>query len=291
MEMHQIRYFLTVAETLNFTRAAEQCNVAQPSLTRAVKKLEEELGGDLFHREGRRTHMTDLGQLMQPLLAQSLQSAVAAKEQAESYGKAEIAQLRLGLSATVGLHLFESILAEMFRVLPDLHLQISRGSAEQVEQELESGQRDVAITAKSETGWERVRQWPLFSERYDVALGSDHPLSTQPALRLGDLADQPIVSRAHCEGSDRFCELLDAESTNATLAHEVSTDSDMEFLLSHNLGIGLVPQSIRFNTSGIVRLPLEDAECCRSLFLLAVAGRKFSKPVDLFIKLLRAKDW
>ena len=51
MEMHQVRYFLAVARTLNFTRAAEECNVAQPSLTRAIRQLEEELGGDLFRRD------------------------------------------------------------------------------------------------------------------------------------------------------------------------------------------------------------------------------------------------
>ena len=78
MEMHQIRYFLAVAETLNFTRAAEECHVAQPSLSRAIRKLEEELGGDLFRRERNRTHLTDLGRAMQPLLHQAFESAAAA---------------------------------------------------------------------------------------------------------------------------------------------------------------------------------------------------------------------
>ena len=64
MEMHQVRYFLALCETLNFTRAAQRCNVAQPSLTRAIKNLEEELGGPLFRRERNRTHLTDLGRLV-----------------------------------------------------------------------------------------------------------------------------------------------------------------------------------------------------------------------------------
>jgi DNA-binding transcriptional LysR family regulator len=63
MEMHQVRYFLAVARTLNFTKAADHCNVAQPSLTRAVKQLEAELGGDLFRRE-RPAQLTELGQRM-----------------------------------------------------------------------------------------------------------------------------------------------------------------------------------------------------------------------------------
>ena len=60
MEMHQIRYFLAVAQTLNFTRAAEQCNVSQPALTRAIQQLEDELAGPLIRREGKLSHLTDL---------------------------------------------------------------------------------------------------------------------------------------------------------------------------------------------------------------------------------------
>ncbi len=60
MEMHQVRYFLAVARTRNFTRAAEECNVSQPSLTRAIQKLEGELGGPLFRREHSLSHLTDL---------------------------------------------------------------------------------------------------------------------------------------------------------------------------------------------------------------------------------------
>jgi len=69
MEMQQVRYFLAVSRTLNFTRAAEECNVTQPALTRAIKQLEDELGGELIRREGRNTHLTDLGNRMRPLLS------------------------------------------------------------------------------------------------------------------------------------------------------------------------------------------------------------------------------
>ena len=78
MEMHQIRYFLAVAETLNFTRAAEKCNVTQPALTRAIQKLEEELGGLLLRRERNLTHLSDLGRLMKPHLEQILSESESA---------------------------------------------------------------------------------------------------------------------------------------------------------------------------------------------------------------------
>src|ERR1700716_165612 len=85
MEMHQVRYFLSLCEELNFTRAAERCNVAQPSLTRAIKQLEEELGGSLFHRERANTHLSELGRTLKPYLEQVYSRAEDAKREAQEF--------------------------------------------------------------------------------------------------------------------------------------------------------------------------------------------------------------
>jgi LysR family hydrogen peroxide-inducible transcriptional activator len=84
MEMHQVRYFLAVARRLNFTRAAEELRVAQPSLTRAIQKLETELGGLLFRRERSNTHLTELGRVTLP----HLEATFAAAETAKSHASA-----------------------------------------------------------------------------------------------------------------------------------------------------------------------------------------------------------
>jgi len=79
MEMHQVRCFLAVADQLNFTKAAEKCNVSQPSLTRAIKLLEEELGGVLFHRERANTHLSEPGKMLAPHLRQIYEESHEAK--------------------------------------------------------------------------------------------------------------------------------------------------------------------------------------------------------------------
>src|SRR5882724_13176954 len=85
MELHQIRYFLALCEELNFTRAAEQCGVAQSSLTRAIKALEQELGGALFHRERANTHLSKLGQKVKPFLEQAYSHVEGARRQAQDF--------------------------------------------------------------------------------------------------------------------------------------------------------------------------------------------------------------
>ena len=72
MELHEIRYFLALSKTLNFTKAAEMCNVSQPALTRAIQKMEDELGGLLFSRERSNTHLTELGRMLEPHLTEVL---------------------------------------------------------------------------------------------------------------------------------------------------------------------------------------------------------------------------
>jgi len=101
MEMHQIRYFLAVAEELNFTKAAERCNVSQPALSRAIQALEQELGGPLFRRERSHTHLSELGRMVQPHLTQVFDSSRSAKRLAREYGRLTKTPLKLGIMSTI----------------------------------------------------------------------------------------------------------------------------------------------------------------------------------------------
>src|SRR5258708_20216377 len=125
--MHQVGYFLAVAETRNFTRAAELCNVTQPALTRAVQKLEEELGGLLLRREHNLTHLTDFGRLISPHLEQLAANAEAAKSTAERFLKLENASISLGVMCTVGPARFMSFLAEFRKAHPGCEMTIVEG--------------------------------------------------------------------------------------------------------------------------------------------------------------------
>src|SRR3954465_6016449 len=184
MEMHQVRYFLSLCEELNFTRAAESCNVAQPSLTRAIKQLEEELGGELFRRERNLSHLTELGQRMLPMLQQCYDSALTAKSLAQSMKSGAVAPLSIALSVTVNIMLLISFLSELMRVFPGLQLRFFRGTNEEVAELLKKGDADVAIAGPMEAAWESLDSWALFSEPYRLVVGSSHRLA----------ADEGVVS-------------------------------------------------------------------------------------------------
>src|SRR5579875_1042481 len=120
MEMHQIRYFLAVSETLNLTKAAERCDVAQPSLTRAIRALETELGGELIRRERNLSHLTELGQRVLPMLRQCYETAASAKLVAASMRNGDVVPLSLALSNTVGITSVEPALQPLARAIAGL---------------------------------------------------------------------------------------------------------------------------------------------------------------------------
>src|SRR5260370_28401577 len=113
MEMHQVRYFLAVAQELNFSRAAEICNVTQPSLSRAIQHLEGELGGPLFHRERHLTHLTDLGEMVRPHLETVYESAVKGKHLSKDLSQLRRVPLKLGIMSTVSPHAIVELIASL----------------------------------------------------------------------------------------------------------------------------------------------------------------------------------
>ena len=168
MEMHQVRYFLAVARTLNFTRAAEECHVAQPSLTRAIKLLEGELGGDLFRRERPHAMLTPLGERMFPLLKQCYDSAQSARALAAMINDGEVGALKLAVSGSIELGLILSHVNELRKSFSEIELKILRGTGPQIVEYLKSGDAELAVGTSIGETWDRLDSWKLFDESFDM---------------------------------------------------------------------------------------------------------------------------
>lgn len=290
MEMHQVRYFLAVARTLNFTQAADECHVAQPSLSRAIIKLEEELGGDLFRRERGLTHLTDLGRMMLPLLTQCFESATAAKQLAASYKAGASAPLRLALSHTVNLQLLIQPLTELVKAFPGLELNFSRGIASRVGEFLKSGEAELAIACPIPDPWERLESWQLFEERFDLVVHPAHPLAMRNTLSLDQITGARLLPRAYCEQAEDLTAILMGKGMRETFQDHIGSDHDLMALLTANVGVAIMPRSARGSTE-LRYLRIEDLDLKRPLRLYAVAGRQRSPAASGLVRLLRAANW
>ena len=284
MEMHQVRYFLAMARTLNFTRSAEECNVTQPSLTRAIQKLEDELGGPLFRRERSRTHLTDLGRLMLPHLERTYEAAQAAKDLARGVGKAQVAPLALGVASLASSDTLDAILAELGAGLAGFELSITGGTSRDLLEAALAGSLDLAIIEVPEDTPDRLETWPLFAHRYRMLTHTDHPLARAPSVRLADLGDEPWID---CAGDD--CAALAALGLEPRIRHRACDPAAIRRMILAGLGSAFVPESIAGD--GVQPITLEGCEITREVALVAVGGRRRSLAADAFVRAARARSW
>jgi DNA-binding transcriptional LysR family regulator len=290
MEMHQIRYFLALARSLNFTRAAEECNVTQPALTRAIQSLEAELGGDLLRRERQNSHLTELGKRMLPLLQRCYDSALSARDVARSVTSRDAAPLPIAVSHSVNLELFMEALAELFRAHSGVQLSVLRGGAAEVLAWLKDGSAELAIAGPLPEAWDRLDSWPLFSEGFDVAIPARHELAAANEIGPQRLAGQRILVQSGCESREDTLRCLELSEVAEAAGHQLATHHDVIAMLEANLGVAILPASAP-QSPRIRRMRLSHTGLRRTVSVYAVAGRRRSAPGSSLLSLLRAADW
>ena len=290
MEMHQVRYFLAVARTLNFTRAAEECHVAQPSLTRAIRQLEGELGGDLFRRERPQSQLTELGQRMLPLLKQCYDSALSARSLASALKSGEVGSLRLALSQTIDPSLVMPHVVALGKLFKGLELKLYRGNGAEVLGFLKRGDAELGLGIDLGDEWERLDSWPLFTEHFQIVVNSMHRLANATSVALEDFKEERFVFRTYCESTPMVLELLRARDINVERRHEADAESDLIALLEAGVGVALLPRSTK-TPDTLLRPTVEKLDFSRTVYLYGVAGRQRTAVASALMKMLRASDW
>ncbi|MGL4290746.1 MAG: LysR family transcriptional regulator [Phreatobacter sp.] len=289
MEMHQVRYFLAVARFLNFTRAAEECHVAQPSLTRAIQKLEEEFGGLLFHRERARTHLTVLGEAMLPHLTQTYQSAISAKALAVGIARGTDVPLRLGVGGSVASHMLRQLVQALGDTVEGVDLTLGRASEEAVLEKALDGGFDLVIISEPEELPERMRGWPLFSEGMHFVVPAGHRLAGHEVIGLDDLAGEWLVRQDGCPCMGELIKIAATAHVVLQIHHHVGNRDDLMHLVASGFGLGIVPAHAPL-VAGVVAVPA-CAILARRVILAVVAGRPFNAAADVCVKLARSRSW
>ena len=292
MEIHEIRYFLALSDTLNFTRAAERCNVSQPSLTRAIQNMEAKLGGGpLVHRERGNTHLTELGSIMKPYCEAMLNEIDAAKSRAKNYLRSESSSLRLGLMCTIGPARLVDFLSDFFKSNPDVDISLVDGPASTIEEQLAHGQLDVAIYAQPRLLEEQFHSIPLFEERFMVALAPSDPLARKNAIRMVDLNQKQYIGRAACEYHDHLQKLrLGIGGIEFKRRYSSDRDDWVQSMVMAGLGFTYVPE-YAVSLTGLIARPLIEPEVTRIVQLVTVRGRRHTPTVGAIVREARRYPW
>ncbi len=290
MEMHQIRYFLAVSETLNVTRAAELCHVSQPALTRAIQKLEDELGGLLFRRERTTTHLTDLGRLMKPHLETIFDEAHAARKTATKFLKLERAPLNVGIMCTIGPLRFTGMLTRFRRDNPGVEVALVEGVPRRLAELLYEGRLDVAIMAQPEPFGDRFAPLQLYRERFGVAFAPGHRFNAANALALAQIHGEHYLDRINCEYASFIDKLCEERGIEVTVVYRSEREDWIQTMVLAGLGVCCTPEFSLLH-AGVQFRPLIDPEIAREVSLVTVAGRRQSPAVAKFVASVRRYDW
>ncbi len=290
MEMHQIRYFLAVARNLNFTRAAEQCNVAQPSLTRAIQKLEEELGGLLLHRERQNTHLTELGRLMLPHLERTYVAAQAAKDLARGVSKGEMAHLRIGILETVSAETLVGLFESLKSCLNGFELTLVRLPHKDLVSRALEGDFDLVFLSDAVELPDRMRSWNLFRETCHLVMRPDHALARHTAVPLTELAEVDMIDRLDCVDYERFRFVCASTEAQVRFRHHVQGTDELQRLVRAGFGVGILPASVPL-LDNLTARPFAEESPARNVAIAVVAGRPFMTATEACLRLARSRAW
>lgn len=284
MEMHQVRYFSALAETLNFTAAARRCNVSQPALTRAIKLLEDELGGPLFNRERNRSHLTELGRSVQPLLLEMLASAQAAKERARSLLGLKTARLKLALVRGVTLSPMSELIESYALAHPLTEIEFIDEEGARVVEALREGEVELAVASAPGSELEDLHSYPLWEERLHVLLRSDDPLAERRQVSFEALNERTLIGRERCELRTLAEERLLEAGVSTQPRILVDRPEWVDELVRRRLGVALLagPRAVG---EGLVLRPVDEAAAARRVCLMTKRGRPYSPAVKAFVEL------
>jgi LysR family hydrogen peroxide-inducible transcriptional activator len=241
MEMNQLRYVVAVARAGNFTRAAEQCRVSQPSLSQQIQKLEDELGERLFDRMKRQTKLTPHGEAFLPRAVRILEEAERAIREASDAKSLLSGTLTIGVLPTIAPYLLPKTIGAFARKYPGVEIVVQEDTTSRLLKQLATYEIDFAI-ASNPIQDARLETQELFAEELLLALPPRHPLARRRVVPAAALKGERLIvmREGHCLGDQvlGFCEHRDVRPTISFRGAQLET---IHALVAAGLGLSLIP--------------------------------------------------
>lgn len=272
MEMHQIRYFLAVCDHGSFTRAAQFTYISQPSLTQAIKKLEEELGGELFLRDRSGCSLTNLGRLVEPGIRNIFRETQTTKAEAIRFTRLNTIPLRIGLTPTIGAQRLSPFFARYQCEYPHIELELIVDSEPALLRQLELEQVDLLISAPTEFLGEPYHSILIYEERYVAAFSADHRFNQLAKIRLIDIQTEPYLDRLNCELKEKLKHICQDQEIKLYAAYRSNSEEWILHMVRAGIGVALMPEyTLPKNSENIKWRYLSEPEIKRKVYAIHAA--------------------
>ncbi len=302
MTLTELRYIVTLAQEQHFGRAADRCYVSQPTLSIAVKKLEDELGVALFERTKSRVQPTPLGEQIVAQANLVLEQTAAIKDLADA-GKDQLSSpLSVGAIFTIGPYLLPRFIPHLQQLASKMPLYVEEGYTHNLRKKLRNGELDVIIVALPFVEPDVVTQ-ALFEEPFVVLLPKDHPLAAKDAIDPLDLNNEQLLllGEGHCFRDQVLTtcpNLQQGAETNATNHSNVRTAAEgssletLRHMVASGLGLTILPasaaESSLYSSSVLVTRPFTEPSPSRTVALAWRASFPRHKAIDALRAAIKA---
>ncbi|MBI4783737.1 MAG: LysR family transcriptional regulator [Oscillatoriophycideae cyanobacterium NC_groundwater_1537_Pr4_S-0.65um_50_18] len=261
MELRHLRYFVAVAEELNFSRAAARLHIAQPPLSQQIRSLEAELGVQLFERNKHRVSLTEVGELFLAEARQTLIQAERAIQTAQRASQGELGRLVIGFASSIAYSIFPDILRAFRERFPEVELILHELNTSLQTEGVHNGTIDLGFVHLP-IAEERFNLLTILEEPLVIALPKTHPLAVRSQLSLASLAGDRFILFPRYVASGFYDQVLSAcqqAGFTPNVIQEARLMQTIVCLVAGGMGVAIVPASLKnLQRTGVIYAAIEE---------------------------------
>lgn len=286
MDIKQLYYFVTVADQLSYSKAAQKLHISQPSLSNAIKNLEQEVGSPLLERSTRKIELTDAGKVLYAKSLQLLSHMNILKKEMQEVRLTGSGELIIGMIESVR-HWVPKVIREYQGRYPSMRIKLIEVlSRKAVIDSLRKYHTHLIITNQC-IEEEDIESLPLYKEKLVLVLHRDHPLSAKESIAFTDLAGEPfIISMEGFQTREDILEAFALEHTSPNIQFEIERFETALTLVRENLGVAIIPENylVEPKDDSIVRKMMDSPALERTVYLTYMKNRYLAPAVQSFLE-------
>lgn len=257
MELRQLKYFVKVAETLNFSEAAKALYITQSTLSQQIKQLEIELDARLFHRDHHSVWMTEAGEVMLPYARETLKSAQNCKERIQDLKNMLTGTLNIGVTYSFSTILTETLHTFM-KCYPDIKLNIHYKPMEELMQMLEHNDVDFALTFRPTKKFPKVESQTLFDNHLAVLVHQSHPLAKKESVSIKDLeANELALPARGLQARNSFDSMIEGHNYRLNIKLETNEVNLLLELARQGKMLTVLSETTTYNEPELRSIPID----------------------------------
>ncbi|QDS33260.1 LysR family transcriptional regulator [Brevibacillus brevis] len=291
MDIKHLHYFVTVCDQLSYSKAAQKLHISQPSLSNAIKNLEQEVGSPLLERNTRKMELTDAGKILYQKSLLLLSQMNMLKKEMEEVKLTGSGDLIIGIIESVK-HWIPKVIRGYQGRFPSINIKLIEVlSGKAVKESLRKYHTHLLITNQF-IDEEDIESFPLYDERLMLVLHKDHPLAEKESVRLKDLASEPfIISTEGFQTREDILTAFSFEQVNPQIKFEIERFETALTLVRENLGVTIIPENYLSGSTdaSLVRKTIDSPALERTVYLAYMKNRYLAPAVQAFLEEVRGK--